>query len=318
MSRFTQLMTFIKVVEEDSFILAAQQLHISNTAVSKQIKQLESSIGQTLLNRSTRSLSLTELEREFYTYCKKFERDMQSANDFIDAQREKPQGELKILSSVFFYETFLRSHLVKFRNQYPFVRIKLEINDRTPISQHDNFDIIVGYIHRQPIPEEFICRKLYDFQYALCAAPAYIKRHGLPKVPADLCEHTFIANSMVSCANNIRFKNDTKVVTKKPEVFINNVIALKRLCCQGTGILRINKEFIKAELDNGSLIQILPDYPLPEHTAYLFYQAGEFIAPKLHCFINYLLEYFSNDNVNTAKFAVNTNFEEIKQQVINE
>ncbi len=286
------MISFIHVVEAQSFVLAAQRLHISNSAVSKQIKLLESDIGQTLLQRNTRHLSLTELGKQFYVYCKQLEEKMQSANNFIDFIQKKPQGNLKILSSVFFSEIFINPYLLEFKSRYPLISIDLEINDHHPTAGQGHFDIMAGFSQNSKISEALKCRKLFNTQLLLCAAPSYLKQHGSPQNPDDLHKYTFILNAIAKPMNEISFTDGTNVVIDTPDFIANNTTTLKALCGQGAGILQITKACVQEELNDGSLVEVLSAYPQLERDVYLFYQSQEYESLKVRCFIDYVLEKF--------------------------
>ena len=144
MSIFTQMMSFIRVVEARSFARAAERLNVSSAAVSKQIGLLEADIGQALLIRSTREVALSELGSQFYAYCKQLEKDMDFADRFVDSLQNEPRGELNVLSSVFFANEFLIPHLLKFQQRYPLVQVNLEINDRIISTTQEKPDVLAG------------------------------------------------------------------------------------------------------------------------------------------------------------------------------
>ena|ERR1700677_177557 len=132
MSLAKQMLTFLTIVEHQSFTRAADKLFLTPTAVSKQIKLLEAKLGQQLLTRSTRKISITELGQQFYHHCLQLKNTLAQAHSFIESQHQAPQGHLRILSSLYFSHTFLAEHLHAFQQTYPRITLYVVL-DRKPL-----------------------------------------------------------------------------------------------------------------------------------------------------------------------------------------
>ena len=290
MSFTTQMMTFIAVVEAKSFTQAARRLSITPTAVSKQIKQLEEHLTQQLLERDTRKVKVTEIGEQFYTHCKRVEQEVMAAKTFIRSQSIEPQGQLRILCAMIFANTYLIKNLQIFHERYPKIQLNIELAERIPDREDENFDILVGFSLLPQIPIQLRSRPLLKTRYVLCAAPHYLKKNGTPKVLDDLQQHQLISHPLRTPINLIRVQKGTEVYMPPPEIVINSLDALVTLCCEGAGILLATEMQVGELLQREKLIRLLPDYPWQEVSMYLFYRYLEYEQQKVRCFIDFCLE----------------------------
>lgn len=290
MNLYNQMMAFIAVVEENSFTRAAEKLNVTTTAISKQIKQLENHVGQQLLDRNTRKVKITEIGQRFYDHCKRVEQETKAAEAFIQSQSEEPQGRLRIRCAIMFAKVYLIKHLQEFRERYPLIQVEIDLADRIPDMEREEFDIVAGFKMRPEIDLQLRHRKLLSTRYLLCASKSYLEKYGTPRTPTDLKQHCFINHPLRQPINLINFKDGTQIYTKPPEIVINELDALIGICCDGAGILLVCDIQVSHLLKTGKLIQLLPNYPLEELSVYLFYRHSEYEQRKVRCFIDFVLE----------------------------
>lgn len=290
MSLYSEMSVFVAVAEEQSFTKAAEKLAVTPTAISKQIKQLEARLQQQLLERSTRKVKITELGEQFYTHCKRVEQEIAGVEGFIQSQNTEPQGRLRILSSLFFAHSHLINNLQEFHERYPRIQLDIELAERIPDMEREDFDILMGFSLLPQIDPHLRQRKLIVTEYALCAAPHYLKKYGTPKTPQDLKKHKLINHPLRQPLNLIRFQNGTCIYMDPPEIIINNLEALMTVCCDGAGVLLSTKMHISELLKQKKLVHILPEYPISEVALHLFYRHSEYEQRKIRCFIDFLLE----------------------------
>ncbi len=291
-----KMLTFLAVVEEQSFAKAAKKLFITPAAVSKHIKQLETRLEHQLLERNTRYVKVTELGKEFYDYCVKLRTNIVSAEAFMESQHHVLQGKLSILSSLHFADTFLIKHLQEFHELYPRLELYIDIAERYPNLQADNFDIVIGFRSYAPTAEQLRQRKLYTDRLILCASQDYLKCHEKPKAIKDLIHHKWLVHSLHDPHHLVRFKNGTEILPEQTDVSINSMPALIELCRQGAGIFMAHHLLVKDLINSGELVEVLPEYPLADFAVYAFYRPMRHEQKKVRCFIDFYLKKISKEN----------------------
>lgn len=190
MDASSDLRVFVRVMDRGNFSLAASDLGITPSAVSKLISRLEDRLGVKLLERSTRRLALTPEGETFLARARRIVADIEEAEAEVARVRGAPRGKLRINSGTAFGLHQLAPALADFLARYPEIDIDLSITDRLVDLIDEQSDIAVRSGH---IPEgPFIHRKIADLQRVICAAPSYLARRGTPKVSADLKGHDCI------------------------------------------------------------------------------------------------------------------------------
>ena len=290
MSFYNQMVTFISVVEEQGFTRAANKLFITPTAVSKQIKLLEARLGQQLLARDTRSVKVTDIGERFYLHCKRISHEVDAAENFIQLQKEEPQGRLRVLCAVAFSQGFLVQRLQAFREKYPQIQLDITIDDRIPNLEQEEFDLVIGNSMLPDSDSNLRYRKLLSSYYVLCASPSYLEKYGTPKTPEDLKSHKLITHPCRQPLNLVRFEDGKEVYMEMPEVVVNNIEALLRLCIDGAGLFYAIEIHVRELIEKKLLRPILPEYPLQQRDIYLFYRAMEYEQIKVRCFIDFFVD----------------------------
>ena len=293
MSIYSEIQAFIAVVEEQSFTKAANKLAVTPTAISKQIKELESRFHQQLLLRSTRQVSITEIGERFYQHCKRVEQEIGAVWQFIQFQQVEPQGKLRILSSLFFAHSWLLQYLPEFHERYPLIQLEIELADRIPDIEREGFDLLIGFSLLPQIDPQLRSRRLLTTHYMLCASETYLQKYGVPYIPLDLKKHKLINHPLREPSHLVRFKDGTQIYMDPPDILINDMEALIALCCEGMGILMVSEIQVAEILKQNKLIHLLPDYPMDDVSVYLFYRHTEYEQNKIRCFIDFLLEKIS-------------------------
>ena len=287
MSLAKQMLTFLTVVEQQSFTRAAEKLFLTPTAVSKQIKLLEDKVGQPLLTRTTRSLKITDMGEQFYTHCLRLKTDLDETRAFINSQDQEPRGTLRILSSLYFANAYLIKYLKEFHRLYPRLELYVDIGDRHPDLYQESFDVMIGFRHLGQMTPQLQQRKLQDARFILCASPAYLKERGIPQVPADLLQHTLLNHPARKPNNLVRFKDGTEIFMPAPELIINSLPVLLQLCCEGLGILMVGEMEALDLIQSGKLAQLFPDNPLEDFLVYAFYLDTPHEQQKISCFLDF-------------------------------
>lgn len=285
----SQLACFIKVAEYQSFHLAAKHLHLTTTAVSKHIKNLETTLNEQLFARTTRSVALTEIGETLYHRCRLVEDELLSITHLLEAKKSTPEGTLKILVSNILSKAFILKHLSEFTLRYPQITLEISFTEEGAALSDKTMDVMVGFPQITPYTEHLKYRKMYDTQQILCASKAYIKRHGEPKQPSDLLNAKIISHTLRSDNYELKLANGKRLPCAKPFLMMNNYEALNQACCDGLGLYLTADTMVQTELETKKLVKILPDVQFSTYEIFMFYRPYHFELPKIRAFVEFYM-----------------------------
>jgi DNA-binding transcriptional LysR family regulator len=285
------ILSFIKTVDTGSFTRAAQQLDISPAAVSKNVARLEDHLATRLLNRTTRSLSMTEDGQLFYDRCRDAVRDLESADQALLEHRSTPMGLLRVSCAAVVGRTVILPLLPAFLAKYPQVQIELLFDDRFVNLVADRFDVA---LRGGRLPDSgMVARKIFSFSVAPYAAHSYLKRFGEPKILDDLAHHNCLQFRITN--NNTLLdwelessEKETRVVNTKGNLILNDPGALVSMCLAGLGVGLLADFLVDDFVQRGQLKRILPDYARPPLHIYACYPNRKHAPLKTKVFVDYL------------------------------
>jgi DNA-binding transcriptional LysR family regulator len=294
MDASSDLRVFVRVMDRGNFSLAASDLGITPSAVSKLVSRLEDRLGARLLERSTRRLALTPEGEAFLARARRIVADIEEAEAEVARVRGAPRGKLRINSGTAFGLHQLAPSLADFLSRYPEIDIDLSITDRLVDLIEEQSDIAVRSGH---IPEgPFVQRKIADLQRVICAAPSYLAARGTPRTASELKEHDCI---VVAGPGLSRWPFKTRagidVVEVRPRVTTDDAEAAVRLAIEGAGIVRLSDVIVGDPLRSGKLTALLTDVhhvePFPLAS---IYPAGRNRLPRVAVFLEFLHERFGH------------------------
>jgi DNA-binding transcriptional LysR family regulator len=284
MSKLEQIATFIAVVEANSFAAAARKRGVSAAAISRQLANLESSLGVHLLQRTTRQLLLTDIGKQYYQQCKNTLRALNEAEDLIADSHKEATGILHVISNRYFASNHLLPRLPEFMAANPKLRVHFELAERFPDLAKENIDILFGVSIEGPA--ELVRKRVATTRYKFCASPAYLKKYGIPKTPADLTKHRYITHSIRKPNNILTFTNDIQIQLE-PVLLLNDASAMCECAIQGMGIVKLHDYMVNTALQKGQLVEVLTAFREPEISIYLYYQQSRYLQPKIRKFIDF-------------------------------
>lgn len=287
MSKLERIKTFITVVEEQGFGLAAKKLHLTAAAVSKQVQGLEDQLGITLLQRSTRHLELTPLGQQYFLEVKKALGQLDAAEALINQATAEPTGLLRVTAARYFGVNFILPYLSEFLQSYPKIRLDLELAERFPDLMREEIDLLIGVSRDESAPE-LVRRRILSTRYIFCASPGYLKKFGMPAKPEDLKQHRYITHTIRNEINYVNFQSYGNVYLE-PYLYLNDTRAMRECALQGLGIVKLHDYSIKKDIESGKLIEILKKYSIEELPVYLFYRSSRHLDPKIRVFIDFYL-----------------------------
>jgi DNA-binding transcriptional LysR family regulator len=200
MDRIASMAAFTKVVGAGSFSGAAREMQVSQASVTKQIQELESWLGARLLNRTTRRLNLTEIGAAFYERSARILEAVEEARNAAGALQTVPRGRLRINAPVSFGLLHLAPVITEFLELHPDISVEMLVNDRVVDLLEGEFD--VGVRIGRLRDSSLIARRIAPIRLAVCAAPAYLATHGVPRTPEDLARHNCLEYTYSRAAAN--------------------------------------------------------------------------------------------------------------------
>ncbi|AOY02423.1 LysR family transcriptional regulator [Jeongeupia sp. USM3] len=288
MDRFAAMQVFTAVVDAGSFVRAAERLGQSTTAVSRQLAELEAHLGVRLLQRTTRTMSLTEAGRIYYAQCVSLLADLSDAEAAVSSASQIASGVLRVNAPVSFAIRHLAPLLPRFRTLQPQVGIELAVNDRVVDLVDEGFDLALR-ISRQPQASTLIARRLASVRVVVCASPDYLARHGTPATPDDLGRHQCLGYSYTDRGTSWEFTGPpAHSIEVNGFLRANNGDVLVEAAIAGAGLIAQPTFLVGDALRDGRLVRVLADHALPDYTAWAVYPSRRFLSAKVRSFVDFL------------------------------
>jgi len=285
MDRLSAMRAFAAVAESGSFSAAARQLRVSKSLVSRQVAELEAALGVRLLQRTTRSLSLTEAGRGYQHSILPVLAQIDEAEASLGQLQAAPRGKLRISAPMSFGIQHLAPALPDFLARYPEIDLAIEMNDRVVDLLEEGFDLAlrIGRL----APSRLIARKLAPMRRVIAASPDYLARFGMPERPEDLRAHHCLCYSNRGLEEEWRFRGGQSVEVRG-RVHANNGDLLRGMALSGLGIVDLPIFLVAGDLKAGALVPLLEDFLTQEGALYAVYPETRFLPPKIRVFIDYL------------------------------
>ncbi len=289
------MLIFAHVVNEQGFSAAARKLGMSRSSVSKAVAKLEHALGASLLNRSTRHLSLTEVGAAFFDYCTRISYEADQAHKMIDSLNTQPRGVLKVAASVAFGTLHIAPAIGDFLRLYPELDIDMTITDRNVDLTEEGYDVIICIA--RDLPQTLVARKLAPIRRKLCATPEYFREFGIPASPEELVKHNCLDYIHSGDKGLWRFLGpDSEVsVPVSGRLRINDDEALSQVVLNGFGLALLPTFIIGRDIQAKRLKSVLSEYiPVDQH-AYALYLSKRHLPLKIRALIDFLAARFGTD-----------------------
>jgi DNA-binding transcriptional LysR family regulator len=255
---------FVEVVNTRSFTRAAQHLQIPASTLSRRISGLEKQIGLRLLNRTTRTVDVTEAGAAYYAKCAPLVDEARVAHEDLLANNSQAKGTLRLSCSADFANHYLPEVLTQFTQRYPQVGVELDLTSRVVDLVAENLDAALRF---GSLPDSgLVARTMAHIQPLLVASPAYLRNAPALARPEQLAQHMCIRmNARESGSRWKLHKKSTgeiKVIPVQGRFAIASVALNKKLALQGAGIAVIDQALVQDDLQNGQLVHVLPQWAL--------------------------------------------------------
>ncbi len=299
MEELSRIQTFIKVVEAGSFSAAARDSS-SISSIARQVKSLEDELGVRLLNRTTRSISLSEPGRLFYERARKLSSDLSNAKSEARSFQQEAKGILRVSLRISTGTTIIVPALPEFLEKYPDLDIDVTLTDERLDLVTNNIDVAV-WMGQLP-NSEIVARRLSPAQRIVCGAPGYFKKFGRPRTPSDLKDHSCLLFSAPAYGSKWQFQHDGQF----EEIEVNgrlrsgNVLVLLSAALSDVGLIMVHEWMVRRRIGMGQLERVLQEYSVSpistDADLHVVYPSSRGMSLKVRVFVDFLVHLFGNAN----------------------
>ena len=287
-----KLLIFARIVEHKSFTKAAQLLGMDKSTISTKLSQLESHLGVRLLNRSTRTITLTESGAKYYEYCKQVVEIAEEADRFSSSLGVEVSGTLRISATNTFSQTLIESAIKPFMDTHSKISVELVIENRTTDFYKDNIDVALRLAIGPLQDSSLIAIKIFTADIGLYCSPSFIKMNGALNNVDQMDGSNFLGLNVPGSPRIILTKGAVshKVPYKDLRFKVNDGVVIKEAAIAGLGIGFLPKHSASKAVKNKELVEIFSDWKIDPVSVYAVYPSREWMPEKLRVFLKYLKE----------------------------
>ena len=293
MDRIRAMQIFARVVESHSFAGAAKSLSIPRSTVSRTIQDLEAFLGASLLQRTTRTLSLTPGGGLYYDHCLRVLREVEAVETQLSSSTSQVRGKLRIDMTASFARQIVLPAIAQFQARYPGIDLVLTLGDRPVDLIQEGVDCVV----RSGAPENsalLVARKVGSFAWLVCASPDYLAKHGRPRSLEELQQHQLIEFHSGRSGRSIdwRFIADgqERTIAVRGKLAVNDTDAYLACGLEGLGLIRIADYLAAPHLHAGRLVQVLEQYAGPAVPLSVIYPQSRHLSSTVRAFAGWIGE----------------------------
>lgn len=290
------MQVFLRVVESGSFVRAAETLGLPASSVTGIIKRLEKHLQIRLLNRSTRSLSLTPEGERYFFRCREILDLIDDTESSLRGSAERPQGRLRVDMPGGIAHALILPQLAHFQRRYPDIYLMIGVNDRQVDLIQEGVDCVIrtGSLHNSTL----VARRLGELRWVTCAAPSYLAEAGVPKRLEDLQQHRAIHyfSSTTRRGSALHFAEDGVSVTVPVPgtVAVDETGLYIKLGLDGRGLMQLAEILVADQLRTGELVEVLANRRPASVPVTLLYPHHRFLSPAMRAFADWIAELFGN------------------------
>jgi DNA-binding transcriptional LysR family regulator len=289
---------FSALASAGSLSAAARELGITTPAVSKHLALMESRLGVSLVVRTTRRMSLTPEGELYLESARRILGEIDGMEELLGVAKATPRGLLRVNATLGFGRSHVAPLISRFVRKHPQVEVQLQLSVNPPPLTDDSFDVCIRF--GAPPDSRVIARYIAPNRRLLCASPAYLSKHGLPKVPNDLTKHNCIgirqgeeAYGVWRLASGRGKSATTEAVKTRGNLTTNDGEIAVNWALEGHGILMRAEWDIERYLHNGRLVHVLPQYHTPDADIHAVYPQRHQLAARVRAFVDFVALSFS-------------------------
>jgi LysR family transcriptional regulator for bpeEF and oprC len=296
MDRLQAMQAFVRVVDTGSFTRAADSLGVPRTNVTTTIQFLERQLHVRLLNRTTRSVSMTPDGVAYYESCVRILADIDETEAAFRQDVRGPKGRLRVDMPPSYGRLVVLPRVAEFRARYPDIELLLGMTDRLVDLAQEAVDCVIRVGGLQD--SSLVARRIASYQSVICAAPSYLKQYGEPRSVEDLPSHQAVQYFSNKTGRNMdwEFVVDGAVTPIKVNgmVAVNDAEAYMECALQGLGLVQPPRFMAHPYLQSGALQEILPEVATSSVPISIMYLQNRHLSPKVRVFVDWIAEVFAS------------------------
>lgn len=281
---------FAAIAEQSSLVRAAEYLRMPKATVSRRLGNLETLLGQKLLLRTTRRLTLTDFGLEFLEHCRRISEEISATQDFVNSRELQPKGRLRVSMPGDYAKLYFSRAIATFIESYPEIQLDIDLSSRRVdlIGEHFDLAIRMGELDND---SSIVARKIDEQQVGLYASPIYLALHTAPQHPDELKNHAAVR--LLSTQGNAlawKLTRNNEVWDEVPpgRLAINSPDMIQQLLLDGAGIGALPEEFAREDIVHKRLVRILSDWSLPSVPAWAVMPMRRYLPSKTRAFLEHL------------------------------
>jgi DNA-binding transcriptional LysR family regulator len=283
---------FLAVVDTDGFSAAARKLGVSPSVITRAVTELEERLGTRLLTRTTRFVRLTDTGRVYADNCRRILADLEDADSTAAGTHAEPRGQITITATVNFGAMYVAPVVREYLALYPQVAMHCWFVDRNVNLVDEGVDVAVRI---GQLPDSSLqAIKVGRVRQVMCAAPAYLARHGAPLRPEDLLQHTIVTATGLTPTPEFRFANDLKIRVQ-PRMTTTTNESAAAMAVAGFGITRLPLYQIAPAVQRGELQLVLEGFERPAVPIHVVHREGRNASSKIRSFIDMTVDALRKD-----------------------
>ena len=282
------MVVFERVVRDGSFTAAARSLGLSKSSVSQRVARLEERLGVRLLQRTTRTLRLTDDGAVYYERCARIAAEVREADAALTEARPVPHGLLRVTAPRLFGDAFLVGIVAEFLARYPQARVDLVLAERLVDLVDEGFDVAIRIGRLDD--SELRVRGLGGAPSVYCSSPAYLERRGRPADPDQLKEHDLLVVSDTTRATWMFSGGATSRLSVEGRLRVNSLVVARNVALRGAGIAWLPRFLSDDALRSGELVPILEEFAPPAFPIFAVWPSNRHLSAKVRAFLDLLAE----------------------------
>jgi DNA-binding transcriptional LysR family regulator len=294
MDKLTSMNVFVRVAKAGSFAACARELDISRAMATKHIMQLESDLGTRLFNRTTRSLSLTDVGVSYLERCQHVLSEIEEMEAAVTHLQTEPRGLLRISAPPVIGATHIARAIAEFLKIHPDLTVEmvLQSSPRDLVDEGIDLAICLGALDDSSL----VARKMATSLLVVCGSPEYFARYGIPKTPDDLLNHSCLVNWAIAPKDRWRFKTETgyTAINVSGRMLANVADPIKIAAINGLGLVMLPVYMVGRDIEKGKLKVVLEDYLPPPLDVYAVYPHRKYLSAKVKSFMDFLQEWLEH------------------------
>ena len=291
------LQLFIEVMRRGSFAAVARERDLVPSTVSRAVASLEEELGVRLLQRTTRQVKPTEAGQSYFQRIEPLIEELSYAGSLAQDLATQVTGSLRLTTSATFGNSAIVPLLPEFMQRYPQLDVYFDLTDAVVDIVDKGIDLAIRLGHLND--SALVATRLADIKYVVTASPAYLERHGEPRLPTDIRQHQCLTIPLAGLGTDWLFRNkqgEVISVTPNSRLQISNMLALKQCALAGMGLTMSSEWTVQQAIQDGQLVRLFRDYDTAmadfDSAVWLVYPSRHYLPLKVRVFIDYIKEKF--------------------------